>query len=330
MLEWASGRPQGAVMFDGTLQSLVELYQKTHDSPYHDLKPGTQQAYAKHMRLLMTAVGKRRIDAVNGADVRRWYKNMAKPKIEGGKPRTGYAYLMVSILKVVVSYGASLGIQSCVNLRQQMSATKFKQGPARDTRLTHAQLVAFRAAAHEISRPSMALGLTLQFELAFRQRDVIGERVIDRDGRETWRDGLTWNHIGSDGILRKATTKTGADAAHRISDYPELVTELERTPPGRRIGPLVINEAAGAPYKPEQYRHWFRIIARKAGIPDEIYSMDARAGAVTEAYESGSTTEGAMALGTHTQASTSRRYMRESVEQTSRVAKLRIASREKK
>jgi hypothetical protein len=168
----------------------------------------------------------------------------------------------------------------------------------------------------------MARGVLLQFELAFRQRDVLGEWNSGR-----WSNGLTWSHIGRDGILRKTTSKTGADAEHRIADYPELAADLAATPIEKRVGPLVIDEGTNLPYTPEKYRRWFRLIAREAGIPDEIWNMDARAGAVTEAYEAGSTTEGAMALATHTQVATSRRYRRAGTEQTSRVAKLRVASR---
>ncbi|MER2251489.1 hypothetical protein ABS772_16340 [Methylorubrum podarium] len=36
-------------------------------------------------------------------------------------------------------------------------------------------IVALRAAAHEVGRPSIALAVTLQFDLGLRQKDVIGE-----------------------------------------------------------------------------------------------------------------------------------------------------------
>lgn len=334
MLEWASGRPQGQVEFDGTFASLVKLYEQSSDSNYGELRPATQKVYSKNMSLLMQSIGTRCIDAVTGADVRRWYKNLAAPSKEGGPARTNYAYLMVSILKAVVGFGASLGYDSCLKLRAQMSAAKFKQGGARKTRITYIQLVAFCTEARKQGRHSMARGLLLQHELAFRARDVIGEWIEDFEGtdgirsrRKVWGGGLTWAHIGQDGVLRKTTTKTGAPAAHRISEYSELVADLALTPADHRIGPLVISESTGLPYNAPQYRRFFRIIARAAGIPDEIWAMDARAGAVTEMYEAGATTEQAMSLATHTQASTSRRYIRDAVELNSSGAKLRMAAR---
>jgi hypothetical protein len=89
---------------------------------------------------------------------------------------------------------------------------------------------------------------------------------------------------------------------------------------------LVIDEATGLPYTPEKYRRWFRLIARECGIPDEVWNMDARAGAVTEAYEAGATTEGAMALAPY--AVPRRALSSGKAEQTSRVAKLRVLNRE--
>jgi len=98
-------------------------------------------------------------------------------------------------------------------------------------------------------------------------------------------------------------------------------------PLDRRIGPLVINEQFGVPYTAEQYRKSFRQIARAAGISDDVWNMDARAGAITEAWESGAEPASVMAMATHTQLSTSRRYNRSNVEQISRAARLRLERR---
>jgi hypothetical protein len=321
MLEWASGRGQSGA-YDGTLKSLVAMYETHPESPYRDLRHTTQTTYSKHMKLLVAAKGSRRIDALTGGDIRRWYKEIAQDGT-----RLSYAYLTVGILKAIVSYGASEGYADCARLREAMTATRFSNGPARTSRMTYAQVDAFRAAAHAIGRASMALGVTLQFELSLRQRDVIGEWVADGTRNGRWQNGLTWSHIGADGILRKKTSKTGAPAEHRITDHPDLATELARISIERRVGPLVVEEVRGVPYRAAAYRTWFRTIARKAGIPDNIWSMDARAGAITEAWESGAEPIGVMAMATHTQLSTSRRYNRSNLDQISRVARKRVEGR---
>jgi hypothetical protein len=269
------------------------------------------------------------------------FRAISEPKRPGGPRRLGYANLMISILKSVLSYGVNQGYEDCAKLRGQLSVARFRHAPARREFPTYEQIVAFRAAAHELGRSSAALWVTFQFELGLRRRDVIGEWIDDRTGtdgiragRMLWRDGLTWSHINGSGVLRKMVSKTehstAREAVHRIAEYPDLVAELDRIPAEQRVGPMVINESTGLPYTPEQCRRYFRLIARKAGIPDTLWNMDLRSGAVTEAYESGATTEGAMALAAHTQIGTSRRYLRDTLNQTSRVAKLRIEGRGKK
>lgn len=326
MLSWAHrGARRPETIYDGKLATLVRMYETDEESPYQDLRPTTQKTYSKMLRLFLARVEDSYIDELTGADIRRWFRKMS----DGGQS-LGYGALTISILKTVVSFGMSQGFDDCAKLRGQMTATKFHGAQARKERLTYDQVVAFRAAAHRMNRPSAALWLTLQYELGLRRRDVIGE-YIDSDQGRVWRDGLTWKHIDANGVLRKLVSKTALtsarEAVHRIGDYPDLLAELDRIPADRRVGPIVINERTGLPYTPEQCRYNFRRIARAAGIPDDIWNMDARAGAVTEAYEAGATTEGAMALASHTQVSTSRRYVRDTLEQSSRVAVLRVQGR---
>lgn len=60
---------------------------------------------------------------------------------------------------------------------------------------------------------------------------------------------------------------------------------MEMTPPEQRHGAIVICEDTGQPWIKRRYQEKFREIARAAGVSDEIYSMDMRAGAATEADE---------------------------------------------
>ena len=55
-------------------------------------------------------------------------------------------------------------------------------------------------------------------------------------------------------------------------------------PHAERTGAIVKGEH-GLPMREHSFRKWFRKIARPAGIPDEIWNMDSRAGAATEAEE---------------------------------------------
>src|SRR5215469_6263078 len=60
----ANERP--ALVFDGTLASLIDRYSRDGESPYHDLHHRTQRTYDQQLKLLKISVGARRIDRLNG------------------------------------------------------------------------------------------------------------------------------------------------------------------------------------------------------------------------------------------------------------------------
>lgn len=336
MLTWLSecgkGRP---AIYDGTFASLVRYYETHPDSPYFDLKPKTQRVYSGTLALLMEHKGKRRISGVDGADVRRWYKELCETKSQS------WAYFTINVLKAALSFGATKRFKECRLLRIELREARFNNGQRRTERLTFEQLTDFRKAAHEMGLGWMALTLTLQFAFGMRRRDVIGEWVKDetgmagirRRGNKVWRDGLTWGSIDEHGVVRKLISKTEHTSAlvavHAIADYPEAVEELALIgyPQERRAGPIVINPKTNLPPNEDECRYYFRKIARQAGIPDAIWNMDARAGASTEAYEAGATEEEAMALTTHTESSVNRGYLKDLRQQSHRAAVKRVGSR---
>ena len=322
MLAWAQER-RTSLVYDGTVGSLVRWYETAEDSPYRDLKSTTAVTYKKMLKPLLAGKAALLVEDITGADVRRWFKELQVGRFGLSRHQHFQGGLGVRIEQPRYAvYQAAAGAQGHA-LR--------KSG---DTELTYPQLMGFRRAAMAVGRPSMALGVTLQFELGMRQKDVIGEWVDapgvdgirDKKGRR-WVNGLTGFHIDAAGGIKKRTTKTGAKVEHTIHDYPELAAMLVPILERDRGSPLVINEHTRQPYSAKVYRNNWRRIARLAGIPDEICNMDARAGAVTEAYENEATTEEAMAFAGHTQAKTSRRYLRRVQKQSSRVAKGRVEGR---
>jgi integrase len=173
--------------------------------------------------------------------------------------------------------------------------------------------------------------------MMLRQKDVIGEwepipkgepvTGIILKGRR-WVRGLTWNDVEVNGITRKATSKTGAVAAHDVSLCPHVLQVLTHVPLESRVGPLIIDETAGRPYAEDAYQREWRKVARAAGIPDEIKNMDARAGAITEAEDAGADLDMIRSAAAHTQASTTARYSRGAVGKSRTVAQKRVALRE--
>ncbi len=184
-----------------------------------------------------------------------------------------------------------------------------------------------------------SLGTAMQFETALRQKDVIGEWEPIPDGHEAtgivlngrrWVNGLTWSDISADLLLRKATTKTGAFAAHDLRLCPLVLQCLEMVPTDQRVGPVIIDETAGRPYAESAYGREWRLVARAAGIPGHVWNMDARAGAITEAEDAGADLDHIRSTAAHSQVSTTLRYSRGAVGKSRAVAELRIGYRNAK
>jgi len=332
MLAWSVDRRGVLGMtYDGTFASLGRLYETHQDSPYRELRPATQRTYSKTLALLMVHKGRRRVDAVDASDVRRWYKELTEASSKS------WAYYTISVLKAALSFGSTKRLSDCRLLRAELRDARFGGGAKRQEYLTHAQVIAFRDAARGTADEWMALCLLLQFELGLRRRDVIGEYVQEPgvDGIRlrgcVWRDGVTWGDIDTYGVFKRLVSKTSHTSAemavHAIADYPDLAAELRSIPAERRIGPIVINPKTGRPPTEAQCRRAFRRIARKCGIPDAVWNMDARAGANTEAFSAGATQEERMALLTHAEPATNEGYIRERLKQARAAAKKRVDSR---
>ncbi len=170
-----------------------------------------------------------------------------------------------------------------------------------------------------------------------RQRDVIGEwEPIPQSGATSayvlngrqWVSGLTWADISESWILTKRTTKTGRVVTHDLTLCPMAFGLLQETPPERRYGPVILDEMAGRPYAEHAYQREWRRLANSAGLPRGVWNMDARAGGVTEGNEAGASLGDLRPAVGHSDERTTSRYARgEGLEQSRRVAQLRIAHR---
>jgi site-specific recombinase XerD len=100
----------------------------------------------------------------------------------------------------------------------------------------------------------------------------------------------------------------------------------EAVPHGERVGAIVKGEH-GLPIRERSYRKWFRAIARAAEIPDQVWSMDSRAGAATEADEAGADLKAISDMLTHADTRTTLRYIRRSEKRIAAAAEARVKSR---
>jgi len=234
------------------------------------------------------------------------------------------------------SYGVTIGFADCLRADTILGKLRFRQPPPRTAKLELEHVNAIRAIAHAMGLGSIALATTIQFELDLRQKDVIGEWEpapqieggIAYRGRR-WVNGILWTDIDANQILRKTHTKTKIPLEYDLKEYPAILEEFAKSPPERRVGPLVVYERTGRPYKADVFGRTWRAIANAAGVPPEVQNRDARAGGISEGRDAGVPIADNMKLSGHLNQQTHERiYNRSSLPQTRRVARLRHAWRD--
>lgn len=354
--EWLSRKGIGnRVQYDGTLKSVINLYRQTKESPYFSVKSNTRAMYDESLDLLEKSVGSRRLEKLNGLDFKRWHSNLKEPAADTEKQtqaraeaaregitlppnpeRPRRAYKAMQLLRIVIKFGVVLDIKECFRLATILENMEFSAPKARKERITFEQTQAICQKAIAMGRVSIALAQALEFELTLRQIDVIGRweniegenfgGIVDR-GRQ-WRDGLLWSHLNEHGILTKTTSKVDdVVAEHDTMAYPFLRSIIDMIPVGQRIGPMIKSETTGLPYKYRKFAQYWRQIATEAGVPENVWNRDSRAGGVTEGSDAGADIEHLRHHANHKNAATTQRYNRKTIEKTRTVAHLRIAKR---
>jgi hypothetical protein len=334
MLAWASRGGESSPNYDGTIKSLSRLFQTGEDSPYRNMKWNSRNNVTKYLGTIEKTVGSRQVGKLLGPDFKRWHRSWGEPKETNRPPRPWRAKHCMDTVRQLISYGVTLGYDDCFRADTILSKIRFPTPPARKSAMTVEHVEAIRKTAHTEGWPSIALATVLQFELALRQKDVIGEwepaanvegGIAHRDTR--WANGLVWSDIDANMVLRKVHTKTGFEVEHDLRLHPLALEEIAHVPADKRVGPMILAETTGEPYKHRKFTERWRKIADKAGIPRNIWNMDARAGAITEAYDLGAAETDVMKSAGHKNRQTSARYNRGTIKQTSRVASIRMQKR---
>ncbi|MGU3538122.1 integrase [Methylobacterium sp. A54F] len=339
MLEWSCGRKRDPNRFDGTIRSLSRRYQTDEASPFLRLKHTSREKDLHVLKIIEKAFGDRALSALKLEDFWRWYTAAKRPKQDGGPERVRRAWGIMKKLRELFSYGVSAELPGCARLQSILREVRFPQAARRRITLDLEHVRTFIANAIEMNRVSLALATAIQFDTVLRQKDVIGEWEpvapgmqpggIEFHGRR-WVNGLTWADLPLDGVMRKVTSKTGAIAAQDLRHCPHVQQVAALIPAERRIGPVIIDEKACRPYAEDAFSREWRVVARAAGIPDHVWNMDARAGAITEAEDAGADLDHARAAAAHSQAATTARYSRGAVGKSRKVAELRQAHRSAK
>jgi integrase len=337
MLEWIA-RQEGDYehLSEITISKLFREYRLRPESPFNcRVKPNTRRTYSHSLDWVEERIGTVKIDAINLAVIRRWYNEARFPDGPTGAEHIHTAYRVVEMLRRVFSFGVAAEVDGCARVHAILHNTQFERPRPRQSAMTRDQAQTFIKAALANGRRSLALATAIQFECAMRQKDVIGEWLpIPASGarsnytlnNQQWVNGITWADISDEWQFYKRTTKTGQEVAHDLTLCPMVMEIITSINEAERIGPLIIDEKADRPYADRCYSPAWRQIADLAGLPRDVWSMDARAGAATEAATAGSTLDDIRETLGHSDSKTTMRYMRgKKLEQSRRVAQLRLA-----
>jgi hypothetical protein len=319
------GRNQAPV-YDGTINSLIVLYRTDEESPYQALKHSTRvRDYDPSLRLIGKSVGARQIPALKGEDFRRWYREWGK----GGLTRRAHG--AIRKLRSVLSYGVEQKLQGCSQAREILSLIRFATPDQRRVKMEFAHAKAICEKAIELGRPSIALTQAIQWDTALRRIHVIGEWLPVEEGdtggiirgKTKWR-GLTAADISADKVLTVAVTSKGKAATrHDLTSCP-LVLEVLKSVMLPSVGPLIVSEKTKLPYRENYYAQDWREIAKAAKIPKEVWSMDTRAGAISEAEEATGDLNATRKMAGHSNERTTLGYVRnDDLDNNRRVAEAR-------
>jgi site-specific recombinase XerC len=109
---------------------------------------------------------------------------------------------------------------------------------------------------------------------------------------------------------------------------PMVMAELDLAGKFPEKGPLIICEATGVAWQAKNFREKWRKVATAAGVPNHVWNMDSRAGAITEGTDVAAMDD-VRRTATHSNVSQTQAYSRDDTKAIARVMKGRAASRNK-
>lgn len=330
------------------LSELIAAYLTDPDSTFRKNRYCSRVTYRHLLHRLDTDCGTFEIGDIKARQMRRWHEGWVA--VSG----ISMAHALVGMLRTITTFGATmLECHDCRNLKITLHDMRFEMGKPRGEALSADQATIIRKQAHECGLPSIAMAQAFQFECTLRQKDVIGEWVPLAedgdtdvfDGEEKWLRGLRWEEVDDLLILHHVTSKRGKLIEPDLKLAPMVTEELSLWFPGLitahpvsgavevhrsrlpESGPILISEYSGRAWRAEEFRRKWRQLARFGGIPDNVFNMDSRAGAITEATDSGALIEDVRHAATHSNVSTTERYSRGSGKKVIRVQESRILFR---
>lgn len=313
MLEWYEGAEKVEA---GTWQWLIGRYKGDEFSPFHDVKENTRATYTREIAKLEESIGGESLSDWSQPKFKKWHRDMLA---EGNS--VSYASRQVTQIRILVNYGVQIECAECGRLSLILSKMEFPKPKPRDKFMTREQANAIAAAADEAGHEAFATALLLAFSTGLRTVDVVGQWLSLKSGGSRWADGITWDMLDP-GVtkLRKVTSKTGTEVEIDMRLLPAVRMRILAMKRG--VGPVFTNKT-GQPFKRRHFSNLYEKFREKAGVPNDVWLMDARAGAITEAKEAGADPMDIRDMAGHADLATTNRYMRGRADGAARVIALR-------
>lgn len=270
--------------FDGTFGGLIDAYRSHDDSSYHKLKHTVRLNYDGSLNRLKRDIGTDRIIDWNPKRIQTLYdENWAA----GDKIAMGHT--MIGRLRLLTGFGSvTLNDDACTRLSAILANMRFPNSRGRSDILTVDQARAIRATAHnQFNWSSIALAQAFLITLPMlRVVDIIGEWVpISEPGmsdirkeNEKWVRGLRWSDIDDNMVLRRVLTSgrknQQKEVEFNLKKRGGIIEEINRVPPEKRVGPMIICEFSNLPWTTNEFRRKWRMVANKAGVPKSVQFSD--------------------------------------------------------
>lgn len=344
--------------YDGTMKAACQIYQEHPLSRFHRISHKTRTGYLADLKVIIGSVGARLIRNVTVLDCENWYLEWRKgvtfvdketSEAWLGPERIARAHNAIAMVRTVLRFMAALRHADCKLLAEELSKIQFEREGAREEELTYPQVRDFLRAAAEMANKGLierdralylSIAVAAPFELMLRPGDIVGKwqpRKADAIfpagittlhlENETWSGYFCWEKIpGWRWRTRTSKSKYRASVEYDLTNYDLLMPLLEQVPADQRNGAIVKGEL-GLPSRYRTFAKAFRKIARFAKIPDEVWRMDARAGGATEADEA-LVDVPTIGIGlTHSNGTTTPRYIRRNAKKIAVIAEKRKQSR---
>jgi hypothetical protein len=273
-----AGQTTAAQMSTMNLRELIGLYRADPRSPYRALRFGVRSTTDNWLDRIEKDHGDLRLADLNADGIKKLYELWAAD----GKMASGHSF--ATKLRGLFSFGTTvLDDPGCQRLSTIMNRMRFPNPPARTERLTAEHVVAIRAKAHEMGKPSIALAQAIQYECWLTQKDTIGEYVpvtepgtseIVVDGLK-WLHGIRWEEIDGNLMLRHVSSYGSKSLELDLKRAKMVLEELHlQFPSLPKKGPVIVSEWNQKPWSAAEYRRWWRRLADAADVPKTIKNMD--------------------------------------------------------